>query len=175
MSFERALVHVFKVERGYVNRPNDKGGPTNYGITQKTLAAYRKTPVTADDVKNLTSFEAGRIYRQEFWDANALFLLTSDRIQNLLFDQIVARGGRSAIILMQKVLNTFFRTGLKYDGLLGPITARALNQADEFTTGAAFIRECQKAYVRQAMLDPTQMEFLEGWLNRTFFLFDFLF
>ncbi len=176
MSFERALLHIFKVEGGYVDRPEDKGGPTNFGITQKTLAAFRKNTVGPDDVRNLTATEAGRIYRQEYWDANALFLIDNPRVQYLLFDQIVSRGGRSAILIMQRVLNSYpFNAGLKYDGILGTATAQTVNCVDdELELSIRFIRECQRAYLKQAHL-PGQAVFLEGWLNRTFLLFDFLF
>lgn len=175
MSFERALSHIFSVERGFVNHPADRGGPTNFGITLKTLEKFRKTPVTIDDVRNLSQAEAGEIYRQEFWDANALFLIGSSRVQNVLFDQIVARGGHAAIIIMQKVLNSFFRAGLRLDGEMGPVTSRAINLADESLLGPLFIREVQKAYVRQCALDPSQLVFVEGWLGRSFLLFDLLF
>ncbi len=174
MSFERALIHIFKTEGGFVNRLEDQGGATNFGITLATLADYRKTPVTEDDVRNLTATEAGRIYRHDFWDANHLFLVDSPRVQYLLFDQIVNRGGHSAVILLQKVLNSYFKAGLKYDGVLGPATALAINTADELELCLNYIREIQKAYFKQAFRDPSQMVFLEGWLNRSLALFDFI-
>ena len=37
---------IIRREGGYVNHPDDRGGPTNYGITQATLSEWRRQPVT---------------------------------------------------------------------------------------------------------------------------------
>ena len=41
-------------EGGYVDHPNDKGGPTNWGITQATARAHGYT----GDMRNLTREQA---------------------------------------------------------------------------------------------------------------------
>ncbi len=54
----------------YTNHPADRGGPTKYGITLLTLAAYRDAmnaggehpSATAADVERLTEVEARAIY-----------------------------------------------------------------------------------------------------------------
>ena len=53
---------ILQREGGYVDHPADKGGPTNFGITQATLANYREHAVTATDVHSLTRTEAAAIY-----------------------------------------------------------------------------------------------------------------
>ena len=42
INFQNAIKHLFKLEGGYSNNKYDKGGETNYGITQKTYSLYLK-------------------------------------------------------------------------------------------------------------------------------------
>lgn len=61
-----SLTMIFGSEGGYTNDPADSGGPTKFGITVATLAAWRKAPQTADDVKALTLDEAQAILATEY-------------------------------------------------------------------------------------------------------------
>ena len=40
--FDEIIKMLFGIEGGYVNDPDDMGGPTNYGITQDTFDAWQK-------------------------------------------------------------------------------------------------------------------------------------
>jgi lysozyme family protein len=74
-TFPSAFRHVLQFEGGYGRHRLDRGGPTNFGITQATLSHYRRKTVTARDVKSLTLAEAEAIYRQFYWhelDCDAL-------------------------------------------------------------------------------------------------------
>ena len=65
------VFNLVEREGGYVNHPADRGGPTKYGVTQKTLDAYRrKHPTTgfSSDVKDLLEPEAARIYAAMYWE-----------------------------------------------------------------------------------------------------------
>ncbi|MGS6271964.1 glycoside hydrolase family 108 protein, partial [Enterobacter hormaechei] len=50
-------------EGGYVDHPNDKGGPTNWGITQATARAHGYT----GDMRNLTREQALAILESDYW------------------------------------------------------------------------------------------------------------
>lgn len=69
-TFEKALKFTLQWEGGYVNHPNDKGGPTNMGITQKTYDDYlRKNDLYCiKHVKDISDFEVQQIYRKEYWN-----------------------------------------------------------------------------------------------------------
>ena len=59
-NFNLALGFVLRWEGGYCNHPSDPGGETNFGISKR---AYPDV-----DIKALTKFEAGQIYRKDYWD-----------------------------------------------------------------------------------------------------------
>ena len=58
-NFLRAVKEVLKIEGGYVNNPNDRGGETKYGISKR---AYPNV-----DIKNLTLDKAKQIYYNDYW------------------------------------------------------------------------------------------------------------
>ncbi len=167
-NFDIAVRVVLLHEGGFVDNPNDHGGATNFGITQRTLDAYRKTHASFPaHVRDLTKLEATEIYRDEFWPP---FAAVNDSATALaLFDQAVLRGPKRVISLAQSLL------GLKPDGVLGPLTASTLNRVagDEFAF--RFLRASHHAYATIVKFDPTQIEFAEGWEDRLFSLLDFIF
>ncbi len=72
--FETALAHVLEMEGGYTNDPQDRGGPTNLGITLGTYAAYKGIAIDngASDalkaeLKALTVAAARPIYVERYW------------------------------------------------------------------------------------------------------------
>jgi len=168
MSFEKAFAHVIGVEGGYVDNPNDKGGATKFGITQKVLEAWRKKPVTKDDVKNLQLEEAKKIYKKNYWDTMSLDSVRSQTLQHMLFDQGVNSGVGTAAKALQQIL------GVTQDGKIGPKTIDAINAKHPFELCSRFIQVRQLFYVRLCKQDPSQMVFLEGWINRTHKLIDLL-
>ena len=62
------IPNVIVREGGYVNHPNDRGGPTNWGITQNTLTRWSGSNATIDDVKNLSKDVAAKIYKAFYFD-----------------------------------------------------------------------------------------------------------
>ena len=66
--FKSALQFVLKWEGGYVNNENDKGGATNYGITQNTYNNWLKSKCLAyKDVRDITRAEVENIYYKNYW------------------------------------------------------------------------------------------------------------
>lgn len=68
-NYNECLNRLLKDEGGYTNHPDDKGGPTNYGITIADYRKYVKADATALDVKNMRLEEAKSIYKKRYWDA----------------------------------------------------------------------------------------------------------
>jgi hypothetical protein len=100
-TFEKAMQFVLPHEAGYVNHPNDKGGPTNRGVTQATLSGYLGRPATIDDVKNLDEQTARDIYKTKFFDPIAS-KLKDPKAQMVAFNAAIASGPGYANKLIAK-------------------------------------------------------------------------
>jgi lysozyme family protein len=160
-NFDSAFEHVVGVEGNYSNDPFDHGGPTMYGITQATLAAFRGKPVSEADVKNLSLNEAKMIYRSKYWNPLNLDQVKSPILATIIFDQGVNRGITSAAQGIQRCVGT------KVDGMIGPKTIEAINAKASRDLALDFVFDAQDFYGRLVQKDHTQARFLVGWLHRT--------
>jgi len=154
--FTRCVDLIFRHEGGFVDDPADPGGATNMGITIGTLAAVRGTPVTREDVQNLTREEARRIYRAHYWNALSCDSLPAG-IDLVVFDFGVNAGvSRSAKLLQQLV-------HVEADGEIGPITAGAARTIDPDHVITAF-SDARMDHYRSL---STWERFKDGWTRRT--------
>lgn len=130
------LVH----EGSYVDHPDDRGGPTNYGITQATLSRWRGRDVSRRDVRDLTMEEARDIYQ-------ALYVEPFHDIDPDVKPQVVDIAVHS-----------------------GPARARALlAKAEAQTTrpvGVQLVIERLEFYAGIVQGNPRQAVFLRGWITR---------
>lgn len=115
-NLDPSLKLVFGSEGGYWNDP--AGGPTKFGITLRTLAAYRGKPTTEADVRVLTLAEAADIYRAGYWTQSGGDILPAG-VDYAVFDFGVNSGPAHAVKALQVLL------GVKADGNCGPETAAA--------------------------------------------------
>lgn len=166
--FDKAFELVLEIEGGYADHPNDHGGVTNYGITQKVLAEWRDHPVTKEDIKNMTKEEAKDIYKDKYWDPLKLDKVIHNTLKLILFDQAVNRGVISASKAIQRVVE------VNVDGKIGPATVRAINKKSELSLCFDFIKDAQHFYINICKRSPDQVVFLSGWLNRTHKLIDII-
>ena len=67
-NFDRSLSVVLEHEGGYVNHPDDPGGRTNKGITQKVYEKYLGRSVTEKEMKNINIEDVKIIYKNNYWD-----------------------------------------------------------------------------------------------------------
>jgi len=128
-SFERLLGH----EGGLVDDPNDPGGLTNWGISQRSYPNV--------DIRNLTEAGAKEIYKRDFWDAARLEDM-ADAVSFQLFDFAVNSGISTAIRKLQQAIR------VADDGHFGAISweaMRAMSESDVlFRLNAARLRYMTK-------------------------------
>lgn len=188
MSVDSIIAGVIDRESAqYTNDPNDSGGPTKYGITQRTLARFRKFYVTPSDVQALTRAQAFDVYRWLFveepgFDKLLSCATLSKAIAEKLIDQGVLCNPRRASEWLQRALNAFNRQGkdyadIKVDGDCGPATQRALvaylnrRGRDGVTALIEALQALQGTYLLElAEGRPKDEEFVFGWfLHRVAF------
>jgi lysozyme family protein len=116
---------ILRREGGFVDHPADRGGPTKYGITHKTLSQYVGHAVLRKDVENLKEDLAREIYERNYYFAPRIDRLP-EAIQPFVFDSAVNHGPRRAIIFVQSVCNQAgYQPHLFEDGAMGPNTRKA--------------------------------------------------
>ena len=65
-NYDKCLALVLRYEGGYINHPDDPGGPTNKGVTQEVYDGWRKAHnQQTQSVRNISMDEVGGIYRQD--------------------------------------------------------------------------------------------------------------
>lgn len=121
-------------EGGYVNDPDDPGGPTKYGVTIHTARALDLDMdgdgnVDIDDIKALTPEDAVNVFMEEYFYRKRLDDLPPS-IQPAVFDMQVNSGG-NAVKILQRVLNNLYGEGLTVDGAVGPKTIAAAYRAPD--------------------------------------------
>lgn len=121
-----ALELMFGHEGGYVNVKTDRGGPTKYGVTHKTLAAHLGVvSVTAERVKAMTLAEATAIYQRSYWSQSGGDVLPAG-LDYAAFDFGVNSGPSRAVKSLQAVLAAKGGYAGKVDGHIGEQTLAAV-------------------------------------------------
>jgi lysozyme family protein len=151
--------YVLASEGGYVNHPRDPGKATNMGITIRTLAAWRGTNVSNDDVRNLTRKEALEIYKAQYW-----VTVSGDNlplgIDYLTFDYGVNSGPARAIKDLQRTV------GVTADGVIGQITMAAIQDYVDATSVEALIEAYANRRWNFVQSLSTFRTFGNGWKRR---------
>lgn len=155
--FAHALEIVLHIEGGYVNDPDDRGGATNYGVTQGTYDTWRKAQgLDEAPVSGISSEEVSEIYKQ-YWDAvNADTLAWP--VSLVMFDMAVNHGPLSAKKILQRTLQ------VTPDGFVGPVTRDAMQFARPDSLANEILWHRVDKYRR--ISKGNQQKFLRGWLWR---------
>lgn len=185
---EAYSIVVLNYEGGYSNRPEDRGGETYMGISRRyhpdwegwrIVDQYKGAdffPLVLDTDGELQEM-VREFYKTKFWDR-----ISGDRLAEIseelsisLFDIAVNMGVHRAGEILQRALNLLNRNeqlydDLKVDGLIGPVTLKALEvflsvKGDRLLIKLVEIMQgCQ--YIRIAETDKTQEVNILGWIGR---------
>lgn len=153
------LLAIIKTEGGFTDCDDDRGGPTKYGITLATYSRYLGRPATIEELKHVTKPVAQDILREEYYVKPGIDQLPHPLAEQVL-DAAVNMGQKTAIKMLQQAL------GLKEDGRIGPATLDKARQADPALVNNALAHLRMARYEQIALSDPSQVQFLQGWLSR---------
>ena len=169
MSFDTAIEGLLAREGGYVNHPADRGGATNFGVTERVARDHGY----AGDMRSLPRAKAIAIYKARYWtplrldEVSALAPKTAEKI----FDIAVNMGPARAARMLQQAIN-YFQGGVSVDGQIGPATLRALSDFVRRRGDGAdrnlvkIVNGLQAArYVGIVEGDASQRAFAYGWAD----------
>lgn len=173
-NIDHLIEEVIAREGSYVDHPDDRGGPTRWGITQ----AVARRHGYQGEMRRLPQSDAAAIYRKIYWVAPG-FDRISEIAPNLaseLFDIGVNMGTGVATGFLQRALNALNRNNRDYadiivDRTIGSATLRALDaflavrgDSAELVLVKAIDALQGAHYLRLAEVRPSQEAFLYGWL-----------
>lgn len=165
-NFELYFEHLLQLEGGYSNHPNDKGGETNLGITDKLDGkADGLVDVNGDGkgdvkIKELRKDQAKLIYKRLFWNPLKADEIKSQSVAEILFDFAVNSGVGTAARAIQKIV------GVAQDGDIGPKTLAEINKKDAKQLFEEIKTFRKQFYARIIVANPKLKTFEKGWNNR---------
>lgn len=176
-------------EGGYQNNPADKGNlsdlGTYKGIAPRPNPSWAGWSIIRGELKKMIPMKYGtpgyeswvkylnktlaadvtlqglvdRFFKSGYWDAYRLDEIQDQAVAEWIYDHAV-NGGARGIMWIQEA------AGAVADGKVGPITLKAINDADP----ATLLQEAEDvaAFYRldRAAADPSQIQFLPSWLRR---------
>lgn len=156
--WEKAIAFTLRMEGGdqVENDPNDPGGKTKFGISQKAFPDL--------NIDDLTLEAAKAIYRKNYWEACRCDELPSD-LAICVFDTAVNQGVGKAKRLLQICLDVVV------DGVIGDKTIAAAFKAGPTIT-RKFLANRMAEYARLMAAKPTLLNFAVNWSYRVLRLAD---
>lgn len=134
------------------NDPDDRGGLTKYGISHRSYPGL--------DIRNLSEAQAIEIYRRDYWQPLRLDEIQHTGIAAAIFDTGVNMGTGTAARLAQSL------AGVPVDGIIGPVSVRAINGAEPSLYLAMFVLSRIERHSQICTRDPSQRKYLHGWVKR---------
>ena len=173
-SVAELIDEVIEREGGFVAHPDDRGGPTRFGVSEKVARAHGY----AGAMRALPREEAVAIYRRLYWlrprfDEVARL---APRLGAELFDTGINMGPAVATTFLQRALTALNRQARDYpdltpDGKIGQATLAALKAflaARGEGAETVLVRAVEalqgERYLRLAEKRPANESFLYGWL-----------
>ena len=155
-NFSPSLDLLLKHEGGYVNHPDDPGGRTNYGVTQRVYEKLLGREVTEQEMKEIPLDDVRAIYKDNYWDRVRGDDLPSG-IDFCVFDWAVNAGTSRASKALQQVVN------VPDDGIIGSQTVATVCEQEDFAGIVEQIAMKREAFYRGLGTFDT---FGRGWLRR---------
>lgn len=171
--FRLAFDATVAFEGGYSNHPDDAGGPTMHGVTQRMYDSYcDRKGLPRQSVKLLTLGEVQSFYREDYWNAAKLDFVSDPAICMEVFDSAVLHGPVQAVKFLQGAINFLLPPDhalLIVDGDLGPRTrARLISLLPKYRLHLLLCCNGEQyAFLdRLAERKPSQRSFTRGWAKR---------
>ena len=153
----------------FTDDPDDRGGPTRWGVTIGALSEYRRaigdlTPETDEGkrgaIRALTEQDARAIYQRLYIDKPRFGDIKHPELRALVIDTGVLHGRHRAARWLQGV------AGVKADGWVGDITLGAVNGREWRPLYLGLLARRYRGFADFVRSKPSQLKWLKGWTNR---------
>lgn len=157
--FDKFAPLLRKLEGGFVNNPNDKGGATNCGVTLATYRQFYGKDKAVEDLKKMTEAEWRNIMKRGYWDVAKADYIENQSVAEIIVDWCI----NSGTWMLRKVQSI---VGVEVDGIVGPRTLNAINTYRQKCLHCKVLDARRDYYARLIKADPSQKVFEKGWNNR---------
>ena len=164
--FNSVIGNSFDFEGGYSNNRYDRGGETNYGITNIFMEQYKKAlpDGKVKPVKEITKEDAYNMYNA-MWNQHNLGYIKDKGIATLLNDYMINSNEWKVAKRVQDILNQKGHS-IKVDGLFGTKTLEAINNTDKEWLIEKILIDRYNNYRKQVKDEQSQIHNYKGWINR---------
>lgn len=167
------LASVVYVEGGYTNNPDDPGGKTKYGITERVARAYGYT----GQMENLSLEQANAIYETLYVKDPGFdkLVLISPAVAHKLIDAGVNVGTARVSFWFQEALNAYSRGGMDYpqirpDGIIGTRTIETYKllqkKRGEVTACTLMLKALDGYQLEYYFSLKSYYKFVVGWVDK---------
>ena len=154
-NFSSSLELLLKHEGGYVNHPDDPGGRTNHGITQRVYEKFLGRDVTEEEMKEMPPDKVFAIYKNQYWNRVRGDDLPTG-VDLCVFDWAVNAGTSRAGKALQQII------GVSDDGIISSQSVGATSECDPAQVVEAISQKREDFYRALRTFDT----FGRGWLRR---------
>ena len=158
-NFAETMKLMLNLEGGKTDEKSDRGGRTNFGITQRTYNDWLKqNKLKSSDVFKISKERALKIYRKQFWG-----VIKGDQLPHNVAKAIMSMaltdGPQDSVRFIQKLLN------IEQTGFMGPKTLAAIWSKCK-KDDKMFTKQILDAQIKRYKSDEQADTYGKGWTNR---------
>ena len=158
-NFNETMKLMLNLEGGKTDEKSDRGGRTNFGITQRTYNDWLKqNKLKSSDVFKISKERALKIYRKQFWG-----VIKGDQLPHNVAKAIMSMaltdGPQDSVRFIQKLLN------IEQTGFMGPKTLAAIWSKCK-KDDKMFTKQILDAQIKRYKSDEQADTYGKGWTNR---------
>jgi len=158
-NFNETMKLMLNLEGGKTDEKSDRGGRTNFGITQRTYNDWLKqNKLKSSDVFKISKERALKIYRKQFWG-----VIKGDQLPHNVAKAIMSMaltdGPQDSVRFIQRLLN------IEQTGFMGPKTLTAIWSKCK-KDDKMFTKQILDAQIKRYKSDEQADTYGKGWTNR---------
>jgi lysozyme family protein len=163
------------IEGGYANVKGDRGGETYCGISRKNWPKWsgwsivdKNKPLKWNQKINNLQLQTlvEEFYLTNFYNTMKIDSFDSLLISAHLYDHAVNSGCVGSVKLLQQAINKVCKVNIVVDGKIGQTTISYANGVHKDEIAKELGNQRIQRYKDNVAKNPSQKQFLTGWLNR---------